>query len=328
MAGAYSQMGEQKSFAVFARSDYGSSTMAYPFFENRPYTEYKSVLLRKGGRDKSKLNEAVVLGLVDGKLNVVTQAFRPYVLYINGKYWGVYYMMEKRNKYMIADHEGASDPDSMNILTGSGTSSYSILQGTNEGYKEIFNYVTTHDMTQKESYDYVAAHIDTDSFMDEMIGEIWVANNDPGNLQFYQILPDGKWKQVYYDFCISFGAAGNDFLALRRQDQTAGSTLFNALLSYKPWRDKFIERFAWALKEVFSTERVTQYINDAADAIRSEIPSEKARFSDTLTVDEWNADVNDMLYFAKVRNGTIVQQLKNAFDLSPEQEQMLDDAVK
>ncbi len=140
-------------------------------------------------------------------------------------------------------------------------------------------------------------------------------------------MPDGKWKQIYYDFCITFGAAGNNFLAVRRADSSAGSTLFNKLLEYKPWRDAFIERFAWALKELYSTERVTQYINDAADSIRSEIPAESAKYGDTLSADEWNAEVNDMLYFAKVRNSFVVQHLKEAFSLTDAQKQLLDNAI-
>ena len=93
--------------------------MRYSFFDNRPFTEYQSIQLRQGGQDSNaaKIKEATILSLVEGQgFNFITQAFRPYVLYINGQYWGIYYMQEKRNEDFIAQHEEVSDPDSMNIM--------------------------------------------------------------------------------------------------------------------------------------------------------------------------------------------------------------------
>ena len=197
----------QKSFAVVARSQYGPSTMKYAFFDDRPYTEYKSFVLRQGGRDATKIREYVALQLVNGKMEVITQASKPYVVYVNGKYFGVYYLMEKRNKYMMAAHEGITDKaeiDNINLVKGSGRTL--VNNGTNKGYVEILDYVTSHDMSQKENYEWLAARLDTDSFMDEMINEIYIGNNDPGNMQFYQIPPDGKWKQIYEDVEITFQA--------------------------------------------------------------------------------------------------------------------------
>jgi hypothetical protein len=328
MAGGLSQLGLQKSFAVFARSQYGPSTMQYPFFDDRPFTEYKSLLLRKGGRDTSKLYETVAIGLVEGKMNVLTQAIKPYVLYINGQYWGVYYMMEKRNKYMFSAHEGTTDPENMNILRGSGTSSISVIQGTNDGYKDLYNYVTSHDLSIDENFNYVAQRLDTDSFMDEMINEIWVCNNDPNNLQFYQILPDGKWKQVYYDFCITFFSF--DTVAKRLDPSVAGSDMFKALLSNEAWKQKFVERFAWALKEIYNPDRVKSLIDEAANAISGEIAPMKQKFNDKWTLDEndWNSKVQGMKSFADSNNKKIVGYLKANIPLTDAQKQMLDDAVK
>jgi hypothetical protein len=231
-------------------------------------------------------------------------------------------MMEKRNKYMIAAHEGAENPDNMNILK----SNSSLRQGTNEEYKKILDYIKSHDMTAKENYEYVAARIDTDSFMDLMVNEIYIANNDPGNLQFYQILPEGKWKQIYYDFCITFYSF--DALKMRMASATPGSAVFNALLSYKPWRDQFIERFAWALKEIYNPEQMIKLIDQSAANISSEIAAEHEKFSDTATVDQWNQYVQAMRYFALHRGQAVVQSLKNAFTLSEAQILMLDEAVK
>lgn len=246
--GGYSRDFAQKSFAIIARPEYGASTMQYAFFDNRPFTEYKSIILRQGGQDQNigKIKEAVTLSLVEGQgMRFLTQALKPYVLYLNGEYWGVYFMMEKRSEHFIAQHEGVEDPDNMNVLWATSR----VVQGSNEEYNALLEYVSTHDMSQKENFDYIAARVDTDSFMDEMICEIWVANSDYGNMEFYQLLPEGKWKQIYYDFCWTFGSsaypdASHPTVQRRMADDVTGSTLFNGLLAYKPWRDAFIERFS------------------------------------------------------------------------------------
>ena len=61
IAGGYSRDNKQKSFAVMARSQYGVSSLKYKFFENRPYTEYQSLVLRQGGQDSTigKIKEVV-----------------------------------------------------------------------------------------------------------------------------------------------------------------------------------------------------------------------------------------------------------------------------
>jgi hypothetical protein len=318
---------EQKSFAIYARSQYGKSTMAYPFFDNRDFTEYKSLVLRMGGRDtsKTKLNTYISLGLVDGQMNVMTQAAKPCVVYINGQYWGVYYLMEKRNKYMVAQHEGVTDEsvtDAINLVKGSGGV---VNNGSNEGYLEIYNYVISHDMSIKENYDWVAARLDTDSFMDMMINEIYIANNDPGNMQYYQVPPDGLWTQIYQDLDNAFYSF--DTLALRMDPATTGSDIFNGLLKYKPWQDAFIERFAWAMENIYKPDRVTAMIDEAANAIRGEVAAEHERWSELPTPDEWEAGVQAMKSFAQKRPAAMVGYLKQHFSLTQEQIDMLNNAA-
>ncbi len=324
------QLKEQKSLAIYARSKYGKGTLGYPFFPNRNFTEYKSIILRTAGREGgmlTKLKTYVALGLVDGKMNVMTQAGRPCVVYINGKYWGIYFMMEKRNKYMVAQHEGITDDsviDNINLAKGLKT----VNNGSSEGYKDIYNYINAHknSMSEKENFDWVAARLDTDSFMDFMINEIYIANNDTGNVQYYQIPPDGKWIQIYQDVDDSFSSF--DTVAERMKPSVAGSDIFNALLKYKPWKDAFIERFAWALKNIYSKDRVTAAIDDAANLIRSEVAAENVRWSERPTLDKWEAEVSGLKYFAKIRGQAVVNDLKKNLSLTDAQKQMLDDAIK
>ena len=46
------------------------------------------------------------------------QAYRPCVLYLNGEYWGVYFLREKRNRFFVAQHEGTDNVTDMIIAKG------------------------------------------------------------------------------------------------------------------------------------------------------------------------------------------------------------------
>jgi spore coat protein CotH len=240
------------------------------------------------------------------------------VVYLNGEYWGVYFLQEKRNEDFVAQHENVEDADSINVISGSGLSSGPnfIQNGTNEGYKELYNYMTTHDMSQKENFDYVAARLDTDSFMDLIINQIYVANSDYYNLQFYQI-PDGKWKQIFYDFCWAFREPGHPTLEARMNPKNGGSSVFNALLDYAPWKEKFIERFAQTMEDVYAVDRFIGVIDEVAASVASEMPAERAKFTDTSG--DWESRVEELRTFAKERPAHVLRQLKRVFNLSGSQ---------
>ncbi len=326
--GGYSRGKSQKSFALFARAEYGSGSMGYAFFDNRPYAEYQALVLRNGGQDQNigKIREAVALALTEGQgFRFLTQASKPYVVYLNGEYWGVYFLMEKRNEDFIAQHEGYGDADSINVLKASSL----VVQGSNAEYKELVNYVDSLDMSVKENYDYVAARIDTDSFMDMMICQLWVANSDYANLMFYQ-LPGGRWKQIYYDFCWTLGSSDGGYnhptLQRRLGSSTAGSTLLAGLLENEEWRNSFIERFAWALKEVYNPERVKATIDDIAGQVRGEMGAEREKFGGTVA--NWEAQIDKMKDFADHRGAAIVSQMKSLLPLTAKQAAMLDEAIQ
>jgi hypothetical protein len=128
---------------------------------------------------------------------------------------------------------------------------------------------------------------------------------------FYQV-PGGKWKQIFYDFCWTF-QVDHPTLQRRLDDSTTGSTMFKGLLSYKPWRDKFLKRFAWSLKNIYPTDRVLKAIDDMADAIASEMPAEHEKFEIS---NNWDKQVDKMRTFAKQRPEKIKAQIKSYFSLS------------
>ena len=332
IAGSFGRGRAQKGFNLIARDEYGDDRMAYPFFEKLDFTEYKSIVLRAGAQDQNngKFRDELATGLLAGSdVNFLYQAYKPYVLYLNGEYWGVYFMKEKRNRFFVAQHEGTDDTVNMDIIR-SGSSAY---YGSAAEWKELMTWLNGkgNDLSAASDYAYIDERVDLDSFMDYMICEIYSANSDVWNIQYYK-LDGGKWKWIYYDFCWSFGASENrtdhKTLSIRRLSSKPCSDLFNALLKNSDWRDRFCRRFAELLKTIYAPETVLAKVNELYAQVEPEIVREREKFNGETfmgmtqhsevrgTYEGFLRQVEIMRDFAAGRPDSLKKQLQTEFGLS------------
>lgn len=329
IAGSFGRGRAQKGFNVIARKEYGKGSMEYPFFENRPYTEYKAVVLRAGAQDqnRSKIRDELASGLLEGTdINILYQAYRPTVLYLNGEYWGVYFMKEKRNRFFVAQHENTENNVDLAIGKGFKQRTY----GDNSDWVSLYEYATSHDLSSAEAYNYVAERMDVDSFRDYMIAEIYNGNTDTYNFQYYR-LKGGKWKFIFYDFCWGFQSPGHETLAFRMgktPSDVCSAKLFAAMLQNKGWRDSFCRRFAELLNTAFAPERVSALIEELYGYVEPEIKREREKFNkDTFmgvkqpntnlgTYEGFQSEISKLKDFAQRRPEELKRQLQSNLGLS------------
>ena len=329
IAGSFGRGRAQKGFNVIARKEYGKGSMEYPFFENRPYTEYKAVVLRAGAQDqnRSKIRDELASGLLEGTdINILYQAYRPTVLYLNGEYWGVYFMKEKRNRFFVAQHENTENNVDLAIGKGFKQRSY----GDNSDWVSLYEYATSHDLSSADAYNYVAERMDVDSFRDYMIAEIYNGNTDTYNFQYYR-LKGGKWKFIFYDFCWGFQSPGHETLAFRMgktPSDVCSAKLFAAMLQNKGWRDSFCRRFGELLNTAFAPERVTALIEELYGYVEPEIKREREKFNkDTFmgvkqpntnlgTYEGFQSEISKLKDFAQRRPEELKRQLQSNLGLS------------
>lgn len=329
IAGSFGRGRAQKGFNVIARKEYGKGSMEYPFFENRPYKEYKAVVLRAGAQDqnRSKIRDELASGLLEGTdINILYQAYRPTVLYLNGEYWGVYFMKEKRNRFFVAQHENTENNVDLAIGKGFKQRSY----GDNSDWVSLYEYATSHDLSSAEAYAYVSERMDVDSFRDYMIAEIYNGNTDTYNFQYYR-LKGGKWKFIFYDFCWGFQSPGHETLAFRMgktPSDVCSAKLFAAMLQNKGWRDSFCRRFGELLNTAFAPERVSALIEELYGYVEPEIKREREKFNkDTFmgvkqpntnlgTYEGFQSEISKLKDFAQRRPEELKRQLQSNLGLS------------
>ncbi len=293
LQGQYSLDMPQKSFKVRAKAKYGSKYFDAKLFDDRPYTQYKSFVLRMGGNDSAwtRLIDGYQGHLLDcfnevseNPTDVIHQAWKPVVVYLNGVYWGHYNMRERVDRFFVAQHEGLplDQADEMDILEASGKVHY----GSKKEYADMIKKVKTLSPGKKpEDLKYITDCIDVDNYFDYIAFEMFFGNSDPGNIRFYKLKTEGsKWKWIIYDLDYGLFSSGFDSPTSYLKDKGAGqqnidNTLIKKLLENAEMQDKFLTRLG-EIYQVFTTDFMLAEFEKMAAILEPEMPLHFARWAE------------------------------------------------
>lgn len=231
--GNYSRSDYQKSFRLYARSEYGDNNFRYPIFgedckddKGETLDRFKTLILRNGGNCafSMKYNTDYWSALIRD-LDVSTQNSRPCVVYLNGEYWGLYVMQEDYSDDYFEDHYGVAKENV--ILYKGDAETYACgykldLGDLPEGetdvayyYRDLWNFFNTHeDCVSEKDYEALCELVDPQSVLDYFAVQIWINNkwDWPGkNWSMWKTLTvdssnpygDGRFRFCCYD--LEFG---------------------------------------------------------------------------------------------------------------------------
>ncbi len=296
--GAYSRAQPQKSFALFARKEYGKGSFKYPFFKTKSIDKFESVILRNSGNDNMGLHfhDCFMTGLAR-EMDVDIQAYQPAAVYLNGEYWGLLNIREKVSEHYIEGNHQV-EADSVNLLEYDGN----IINGENTGYailKDFMNQKTT--LQNDGDFKIVQDQVDIDNFIQYQILNIYLNNRDwPGNnIKFWNTnAPGSKWRWIAYDTDFGFGIWDENDYKLNTLEfalDPAGpswpnppwSTLFlRRMVTNTGFRNNFINQFCDRLNQDFNPERV-----------RADLDSLQALYTKEIqyTFNRWDSSYDDWL---------------------------------
>lgn len=340
--GAFSRNKEQKGLSLIARSGYGTSRFEHAFFPNRPYTDYKSVVLRASAQDAtySRIRDIVITSLLeDGNLelspqsDISLQAYRQMVVYINGKYWGVYNLREKLSKHFVAQHYGISNPESIDILMGNGNEKCIIAGNGWKEYTEMVNWANDHDLSNQSNYDYICSLMDVDNFAAYTAAEVIVGNTDTGNIKYWRSTElDNKWRWLFYDFCWGMNRNDNnsdettsgfrrDFYSryFHADGHGAGKNtstkLIRALLKNAEFRALFLRKVALLINDVYTPEKIIARVDECQKRIEAEMVFDVDLWKD-ITFDTWKNHCDNIRDYARNYQEYSLKYVQNYFSLS------------
>lgn len=324
--GSYSRREAQKSLQISLRAMYGQSRINYPFFADNPVSSHQRLVLRTSGQDWkiTKLRDAYMMKVVKGFTAMDYMDSRPCVVYVNGEYFGLYNIREKISKHYLATHRGV-DAENLDIIKGNRI----VLRGDMNDYDDLMRYVRNNDLRDPEAYAHVMSRINAESLMDFLIIQSFYTNRDSGNIKFWrERTPDGIWHWILYD--LDWGLFPDTY----RQNNLkfdlldpAGhghakifhTTLQVKLMQNPDFRQAFIERYAWYLNEVFTTERMLTILDDMTEVISSEMPRQIERWGAPASVERWQTNVATLRRIVGEKRELALQNLQATFNLSQEE---------
>ncbi len=335
--GNFTRAFPQKGFRISARDCFGTSQVNYKIFSGRDFSSFKNFNIRNAGNDWN------IVHFRDGLLHKAVKSnhldimeYEPCVAFLNGKYWGVYELRERQDKYFFSNNHGA-DPDKIDLLEYNGD----VIEGSNKNFISMADFISTSDMTVKANYDSAAGMMDMDNFCDYFIIETYVNNRDwlisnqfgagVNNIKFWRTNnPIGKWRYILWDVDVTLGLYGlsNDNSLLSTINAAnPHSEMLKSLLQNSNFRSYFINRYADLMNTIF----VPANLGGLAFKMRDKIAPEMARhflkwgntFPNSIGVGTsynpatWNNAINNFLmFFINYRPGYSRGFIKTQFALN------------
>lgn len=317
---------KKKSYEIKFKKEFGDSKLEYKVFDDVDSSRYDSLVLRTGSQDEFQYNDqrtvikdVVATSLMGDYTDVDVQDYKSIILYINGEYWGIYFIREKVDETFVANHYNVkTTEENTSILRIDGE----VKSGTNKEYNSLISYVTSNNLNTKKHYNYVKERIDIQSFCDFWIGEIYTANYDILNTRYFSNpnVDGGKWKYIFYDLDSGFFRTTNN--SFREYTNPSGmgfgyfpTTLLRNMMKSDEFEKTFLERLSYNLNNTWKYENVSKRIDSVINEFgKDEFKRNASRWGNSYS--HWESSIKAMKKFAKNRNSNIVSQAKSYFGLS------------
>lgn len=319
--GGYSRALPKKSFRIKFRGEFGDAKVNYDFFDTGEPMEFEDIVLRSGSQDYSghMLKDEFFTSLVQsGSPTVLTQMYRPVALYVNGEYFGLYYLREKIDKNFVARKFNApSDSVDMGMTS-------------HKGLAEIVNKIASLDMRKKENYEFAKQHIDMQSLIDFKIGNIYSQKTDLGNTRYARARDkgsDNKWHYIYYDIDYSWSPSGKPsamhYLSMAPgaivPEKARYNLLISKLLPNPEFRQLFLERLSYQLTNTYSAKNATAFFDKFVDEIRPEMKHNAKRWP-KLSYEKWEKNIQNFRSRFENRPKVVLNELRDYLHITPEEE--------
>ena len=346
----------QKSFRLTMVDENGNKQGAsYPFFGQEPPTYFTSLILRNDEAKYTHLREQVANQIVSEATDLDIQRGKPVVLYINGQYWGLYFLRERFDEtYFAQKYSLKSDALGLvEILLGGETKgSMAPIGKKSESDAKKLNKLLQEVARCVKCVPYSVADeiVDMDNLNDYLLLELYFANFDwPYNnykvwryqseqlylpeSEFIQQL-DGRFRWLFFDSDVSFGAGWTT--EAKMIDAARGNPYAQLIDNAFPFRNifyspTFISRYISKMEDLLinqlDPENTDKIVDYWAEQIRPEMPAEIERWKEYNSKDrafaiesmeEWENQVDLLKVYLRERPEFFKDHTQEFFDKAEE----------
>lgn len=318
IAGKTSRRQPKKSFAIFANDQDGEDRFNYQIFDDKPIESFGGIWVRSdatSGRNVSELwvgerfkNELLYEVNSEMKGNVAMQAYEPILLFLNGEFWGLYNLMERKGKDFITNNYGCSE---VNILTGENTK---LVSGSMNEYDEMIAFVATNDITSDSIYNALCQMMDVSSYIDYWVYETYCGARDINvNIRYWKTKEEGgKWRWISYDQDSWYRS---DEPSLSYYLDKGKVFLLIRLMKNEGFRNQWLNRMCDYLNTGLEASNVLSLVDQITDKIALAVPRDKARWQDTMLYIPSGQRINWIKEYASERPVFLRDRMISYFNL-------------
>ena len=339
--GASTRNYPQKSFNIYFRKKYGKNKIKsdYLFPENHDINGnkinvYDSFSL-KAVSDTTSIRDKFSNKLIQNRKNLSAPTdMKTSALFLNGEFWGMYFINEKLDEKFFQSHYNIPKEDIIFMKN------YKMESGTDEELENIINFMNLYsnkDLSDEKNYKEVSDVIDIDSIIEHYAVGAYIGTVDWPNLNFgmwryngtkieNNIYSDGKWRFITFDLDFSIiydyehmitedeGYKYNKFESFKIFGNYPPTSLFMALLKNQDFRKKFSRIYEEYTNNVMTMDKVEPILEEYFIEMPELISFSLAR---------WNGNSNSSK-IEKIQNAKInflskiIPQIRKFFKKRPE----------
>lgn len=339
----------QRGIDYIARDEYGyHDALKYKIFNSKNRNKFQRLIIKAAANDNypfSGNTNATTLGGAHirdqyvhtvsqkAKLHLDERTWAPGVLYVNGRYWGVYDFREKVDDVDFTEEYYNTKNDSMQFLqTWGGTwAAYGGPQAITD-WNTFKNYVAANSMLIPANYAYVESVYDTKSLADYVILNSYVVSSDwlNWNTAWWRGLnyscTKKKWRYTLWDCDATFDHYINytgvpntnpnanpcDPQSLNDPGGQGHVPILNKLMTNPTFKQYYVMRYFDLLNSGLSCTRMVAILDSMTNKIAPEMPAQVTRWGGTMA--QWQLHVQQLRNFILQRCDSVLNGFDNCYN--------------
>lgn len=300
-----------KSLNIHARKEYdGNEKFQSDLFGTGYYAS--TITLFQGGNDSiTKVKDYLVSSAIQD-LNISSMHFVPYALFLDGEYWGIYWLNEKMDPHYFQYYYGVNDDNVIIIKEGS------LDAGKEEDFKyysNMLDFCSKNDVTTPEYYQKICELIDIESYIDYYAVMIYLGRNNDwpsGNFALWRtakkedgLYGDGKWRWMVFD--LNSAGFTTDFDSIRYVMEN--DVMFQNLMTNELFRTQLFLKIEDIADRTFNPEAINNWLNEYQNFIADAMRKNNQRFYGSESLSDFYSEIENLKSFFAERKSYVTSMM-------------------
>lgn len=278
LSGAGSRANPGKSFKVISKKTH----------ENDLWEDSFVLRTTSGEVDVNMLADTLVTRVAND-MGLSENEKQPCILFLNGEYWGIYYITQNRNVEFFEKYYDL-DKKEIQIVKYDAYNKSRTYAGEHarEEFLAFVDFVEENNMSNQIVFEQAQKMLDMENFCDYLYLNLFFWNTDwpQNNVMAWRFraadnhneYADGKWRFYAYDFDDSLINWYENTIETRLSKETDIGRLFWGLMENQDFSNMFFEGFEECLESVFLEENLQKILLEENEKISKELPEYFSRW--------------------------------------------------